>query len=224
MKFWGFFLCGVFLVTTFYFIAGRFHERWRKNFVVQFVYKHMYLITVGQSVSRKGMDLHPKKMVKRLRGLTVGVLILDPLNHSFSSRGCTHHLCNLTAWTVWAFSMEKRQYASSFLFPCSFFFFFGLRVNITSEVSSIQWLLNRYQLMFSCLQDVCGLRAIEISVAHCIFPLYNVYIDQTWTEHSLCYFMVFIPINVSSNYFSFMSIPGRKQNFRTDFNEAKHEI
>ena len=123
----GVFLCGVFLVTTFYFIAGRFHERWRKNFVVQFVYKHMYLITVGQSVSRKGMDLHPKKMVKRLRGLTVGVLILDPLNHSFSSRGCTHHLCNLTAWTVWAFSMEKRQYASSFLFPCSFFFFFWIK-------------------------------------------------------------------------------------------------
>ena len=61
---------------------------------------------------RKEMAFHPKKMVKRLRGgLTGSVLILDPLNHSFSSRGCTHHLCNLTAWTVWAFSMEKRQYA-----------------------------------------------------------------------------------------------------------------
>ena len=87
---------------------------------------------------RKGMDFHPKKMVKRLRGSPTvsllilfifffSLLILDPLNHSFSSRGCTHHLCNLTAWTVWAFSMERRQYASSFLFPCSLFFFFWIK-------------------------------------------------------------------------------------------------
>lgn len=51
---------------------------------------------------------------------------------------------------------------------------------------------------------------------------YNVYIYQSQTENSLCWFMVFIPINVSINYFSCISVSGWKQIFHIGFDEAKH--
>lgn len=141
-------------MTPFYFNAENFQEGQGKTFLALFVYKHVYLVIVDQTVSRKfGLWGRGWTSVQRRWGRSRVVARCPILLHfrfsihSVFSRDHTPTL--FTGWEHELFSKLLVWKKECVLFFCPLsFFFFDKRVKIMSEVPSTQRLLHRYQLAF----------------------------------------------------------------------------